>query len=440
MQQNRVKYNFIETTIPYIKLLYNYVYLITGDYGKATKLVFKTYREAHGFYNYLSPTTDIKLWLFNIINNISAIINNEDADLSGKANNKELNTNIEWEKVEGKLSRINFTDILPVIFSLPYKLRKIIALYVTGELDLEEIAEILDVPGGVVYKRLFDARTIILKKLAGDDINVDYLTDDLDYSDKKEISEIVEKDKDYTGNHEFNNVIKLQQLVKETIDTKLIKEHPPEELESSIREKFSRSLRERLKGTNKNRRYVSYISVIMFVLITVLILIIKPSVELTKNFAEEQTGKNNLLVQLQKNYTLLKNGKLNDKIVLGDSVVIVNYLTGQKLDYPVSFYRDSSLTLEGCFISKIDKKKFALFLYKSKKHEMILLFPVPVDRIKKSVSITLSKNLLGHLLNGNCYSTVKENFISLLKSDGNNIFAFATDLPAKNLILEICKQ
>ena len=61
MQQNRVKYNFIETTIPYIKLLYNYVYLITGDYGKATKLVFKTYREAHGFYNYLSPTTDIKI-------------------------------------------------------------------------------------------------------------------------------------------------------------------------------------------------------------------------------------------------------------------------------------------------------------------------------------------------------------------------------------------
>lgn len=166
--------DFEAEAMPYINLLHNYAYRMTGNQLDADDLVQETYLRAFRFFHKFEKGTNCKAWLFRIMKNL--FINKY------RKNQKEPGK-VDYDDVENffdsiKSDRIESTDLQEKLFSnlldddmvnalnsLPDDFKTVVILCDIEGLSYEEIAEFVQCPIGTVRSRLHRGRKLLQQKL-----------------------------------------------------------------------------------------------------------------------------------------------------------------------------------------------------------------------------------------------------------------------------------
>ncbi len=153
---------FFADTIPYLR---RYARAYTGDVVTGDALVRRTIECAHSLINFLRDDTDIAIWLFSIMHNITleerketenhpdnGVLDIDDSDMT-------LLEDIDLEEI----------DIVTALTQLPAEQKEAFLLVGLERFTYEEASEILNVPIGTLILRLNSARKFLIKRLLADD-------------------------------------------------------------------------------------------------------------------------------------------------------------------------------------------------------------------------------------------------------------------------------
>ena len=153
---------FFVDTIPYLR---RYARAYTGDVVSGDVLVQRTIECAHSLVNFLQDDTDIAIWLFSILHNITLeerkeTQNHADAGvLDIDASDMSLIDDIDPEEI----------DIVTALTQLPPEQKETFLLVSLERFTYEEASQILNVPIGTLILRLNSARKFLIKRLLADD-------------------------------------------------------------------------------------------------------------------------------------------------------------------------------------------------------------------------------------------------------------------------------
>ena len=173
MARNDHHKQFENEMIPYMDMLYNYAYYLSGDKEQADDLLQDTYLKAYRFYGRFEQGTNAKAWLYRIMKNTYI---NEYRRTHRQPEVVEYDEQISaYQMLPGQggiddlreaLENKSFDDTMAAaISSLPEKFKSVIVLRDIEDLPYEEIAELLEVPIGTVRSRLHRARSLLFEKL-----------------------------------------------------------------------------------------------------------------------------------------------------------------------------------------------------------------------------------------------------------------------------------
>jgi RNA polymerase sigma-70 factor (ECF subfamily) len=174
MARNDQNKQFENEMIPYMDMLYNYAYYLSGDKLQADDLLQDTYLKAYRFYGKFERGTNAKAWLYRIMKNTYI---NEYRRTHRQPEILEYDDQISsYQMIPGHgngmddlreaLENRSFDDTMATaIASLPEKFKSVIVLRDIEDLPYEEIAELLEVPIGTVRSRLHRARSLLFDKL-----------------------------------------------------------------------------------------------------------------------------------------------------------------------------------------------------------------------------------------------------------------------------------
>jgi RNA polymerase sigma-70 factor (ECF subfamily) len=155
---------FFADTLPYLR---RYARAYTGDVVSGDELVRRTIECAHSLVNFLQDDTDIAIWLFSILHNITLEQRKETANhpdagvLDIDATDMEMLEDIDPEEI----------DIVTALTQLPGEQKEAFLLVSLERFTYEEASEILNVPIGTLILRLNSARKFLIKRLLADDFS-----------------------------------------------------------------------------------------------------------------------------------------------------------------------------------------------------------------------------------------------------------------------------
>lgn len=153
---------FFVDTVPYLR---RYARAYTGDIVSGDMLVQRTLECAHSLINFLHQETDVALWLFSIMHNITKEERNEQ-DMDFDASVLDIDTTD-----LSMLEEINpeDIDIVTALAHLPPEQKEAFLLVSLERFTYEEAGQILNIPIGTLILRLNSARKFLIKKLLIDD-------------------------------------------------------------------------------------------------------------------------------------------------------------------------------------------------------------------------------------------------------------------------------
>jgi RNA polymerase sigma-70 factor (ECF subfamily) len=153
---------FFIDTLPYLR---RYARAYTGDVLSGDALVQRTIECAHSLINFLQDETDIAIWLFSIMHNITleerktteshpdnGVLNIDNVDIN-------LLEDIDPEEI----------DIVTALAHLPAEQKETFLLVGLERFTYDEASQILNVPIGTLILRLNSARKFLIKRLLIDD-------------------------------------------------------------------------------------------------------------------------------------------------------------------------------------------------------------------------------------------------------------------------------
>ena len=446
--QNKSESEFVTKVFSHIDRLFHFSLLMTGDERQAEKYLVLTYKKAFWFHKHLSGKTDIELWLFRIMMNINRnCISTFDDDNQNYTSNHKIDlSKINTEEFQKKQSFKTTKELIIQISSLPYKLKEAFILIDALKFNHEQAADLIDVPAGVVRSRLFDARKFLLTKLLSDTTGYSINEEiEITQKDKKDIVTFIDEhglEESTTQSHKnINGEIDAQRFVKNIIDEHLVPQPVRPAIKLKIVKKSAPNLKNKIKNETRTERrgLVVGATIAMIILLTVLIIINRPEIINPGDFGEEQTGNDNILVQLRNNYSSVVEGKFNAVTTRGNEKTLKNFLAGSGIEYAIEFFNLKHWNIDGCFVTEFNEKKLANFIYKDRDDKLLYVYQVPLSFVEEDRLLRLTDNLLDYLKTENCYLAREENITYLLKRNDNNIFSFASEILNKNLIVEICK-
>ncbi len=174
MKRDQRHVEFQETMVPFMDLLYNYAYYLTGDKDGAGDLLQETYLKAFRFFHKFEQGTNAKAWLYRIMRNTY---------INEYRRTKRLPDLVQYDEQISSYQMMPFPaaesgdlrelidkrtfddDVTTAIARLPEKFKSVIVLRDVENLPYEEIAEVLEVPVGTVRSRLHRARAILFDSL-----------------------------------------------------------------------------------------------------------------------------------------------------------------------------------------------------------------------------------------------------------------------------------
>ncbi len=153
---------FFVDTVPYLR---RYARAYTGDVLSGDSLVRRTIECAHSLINFLQDDTDIAIWLFSIMHNITleerketenhpdnGVLDIDSADMT-------LLEDVDPEEI----------DIVTALAQLPAEQKETFLLVSLERFTYEEASHILNIPVGTLILRLNSARKYLIKRLLTDE-------------------------------------------------------------------------------------------------------------------------------------------------------------------------------------------------------------------------------------------------------------------------------
>ena len=170
------KKDFETEAMPYINLLHNYAYRMTGNQLDADDLVQETYLRAIRFFHTFEKGTNCKAWLFRIMKNLFINKYRKNQKEPGKVDYDDVENffdSIKSDRVESTdlqeklFSNLLDDDLVNALNSLPDDFKTVVILCDIEGLSYEEIAEFVQCPIGTVRSRLHRGRKLLQQKLLG---------------------------------------------------------------------------------------------------------------------------------------------------------------------------------------------------------------------------------------------------------------------------------
>jgi RNA polymerase sigma-70 factor, ECF subfamily len=441
--------DFGEKTIIHLDQLYTFALLITGDSRKAEKILQSTYEKAFAFYKYLSDETIIEMWLFRIMLNIlQKLQESEHLNDNLVSDNKSLKISvINAEGFEKEFIKNSSIVLKQLIAALSFKLKIILVTANVLKFNYEWITDLIDLPVSTVKKRLFDARKIllvnslphstVLKKTEEIQINAEdkkFITTLIDENNSDEIND---KNRKY-----LKQEIESQRFIKQTIDENLKIEPLRSVIKFKITKRYAPELKDELRNevSLEKRGLVVGATVVMIVLIAVLIVFFKPAVVNPGEFAEQQSGEDNIFIQLQNNYSLFNQELFNRSLILSDAESLKTFLSSSGSGIETILISLPGWNFKGFVLTEFKGHKLVNLFYENRNGKILYAYVVPLNLIEELHIIKLTRDLLEYLESGNCYSSRKANTVYLLKRSENEILGFAIEKPENKLLIKICNQ
>jgi RNA polymerase sigma-70 factor (ECF subfamily) len=168
--------DFETEAMPFINLLHNYAYRMTGNQLDADDLVQETYLRAFRFFHKFEKGTNCKAWLFRIMKNLFINKYRKNQKEPGKVDYNDVENffdsiksdRIESTDLQEKLfSNLLDDDMVNALNSLPDDFKTVVILCDIEGLSYEEIAEFVQCPIGTVRSRLHRGRKLLQQKLLG---------------------------------------------------------------------------------------------------------------------------------------------------------------------------------------------------------------------------------------------------------------------------------
>lgn len=153
---------FFIDTIPYLR---RYARAYTGDVLSGDNLVRRTIECAHSLINFLRDDTDIAIWLFSIMHNITLEERNE-------TENHPDNGVLDIDSADMTILEdvdLEELDIVTALAHLPAEQKETFLLVGLERFTYDEASQILNVPIGTLILRLNSARKYLIKRLLTDD-------------------------------------------------------------------------------------------------------------------------------------------------------------------------------------------------------------------------------------------------------------------------------
>jgi hypothetical protein len=178
----------------------------------------------------------------------------------------------------------------------------------------------------------------------------------------------------------------------------------------------------------------------MIVLITILILLFRPTQENPAEYAAQQLGEDNILVQLKNNYSLYIDGKFNNDLIDGDEKIIKNFLSSAGIKYKSILPKFAGWNVERLFLTSYKEQQLINLVYKNDFGNKFYLYQIPIQLVEGRQFLKLTPELMDYLESNNCYSSRNGKILYILKKTEGHIVGFVLDDTKKELIIEICSK
>ncbi|MBS4035097.1 MAG: hypothetical protein KGZ85_11575 [Ignavibacterium sp.] len=259
----------------------------------------------------------------------------------------------------------------------------------------------------------------------------------IDESLKKQLVSKIETDVDLRYDYMVQNLVKT--LIKEKVSYQSI----PEKVKSKVLRKIQPK-EIRVKSSSSffagffSRPAISFATAILIVLAALLILINRSEVTQPKDFALEQLGEDNMFVQAKNNFRSILEGKLAPQLVSSDPSEVKNFFASSGVNYSTVVPEMRKWDLLGAVVSEDRGEKFAHHVYANSEGEIVYLFQVEESYLQTHEIIKLTDDLLSYLDNGNCYTTLNDDYSTLMSKSGNNIYAVVSNASLDDISQSFC--
>lgn len=154
---------FFLDTLPYLR---RYARAYTGDVLSGDMLVRRTIECAHSLINFLQDDTDIAIWLFSILHNIT-VEERKESQKGGDEGVLDIDADMELlEDIDP-----DDLDIVTALEHLPADQKEAFLLISLERFTYDEASKILNIPVGALILRLNSARKFLIKRLLATDLS-----------------------------------------------------------------------------------------------------------------------------------------------------------------------------------------------------------------------------------------------------------------------------
>lgn len=237
---------------------------------------------------------------------------------------------------------------------------------------------------------------------------------------------------------EFAIDFKMQSVVKNLIKEKVVFQKTPDKVKAKILKSIGSTTK--VESANKSffsglfeKPSFSFATAFVVVLAIVLIFINRPVDIENKDFAIEQLGSDNMFVQAQTNFNSIIRGKLATQLASKSADEIKNFFVTNGVKYATSVPNVLDWNLLGAVVSEDKGEKFAHHVYVDKEGKLAYLFQVDESYLYSHEIISLSDDLIKYLDEGNCYTSVTDNSVTLFTKVENNICAVVSNANPKQV-------
>lgn len=235
----------------------------------------------------------------------------------------------------------------------------------------------------------------------------------------------------------------VQNLVKTLVREKVKYQATPENIKTEIVNKIlpknlSENSRASLFAGFFTRPALSFATVILILVAVSLLLINRPGDIVTPDFAIEQLGEKNMFVQAKNNFRSILEGELSPQLVSSDPQEIKNFFSSSGVKYSTLIPEITRWDLLGAVVSEDQGEKFAHHVYANEEGEIVYLFQVAESYLESSEIIDLTDDLLDYLDKGNCYTSLADNYSTLIVKADNNIFTVVSNASLEDISQSFC--
>ncbi|HMC82287.1 MAG TPA: sigma-70 family RNA polymerase sigma factor [Candidatus Polarisedimenticolia bacterium] len=167
---------FEEQALPHLRPLYSRALRLSRNERDAEDLVQDTYLRAYRFFNRFEPGTNIRAWLYRILQNqflnhlhhekpVSGAADFETLAESGGISESAFPHSPLRTPEEEVMNSVTAAEIEEALALLPREYRQVVIMAFTEEMSYREIADALGIPIGTVMSRLHRGRKILRKQL-----------------------------------------------------------------------------------------------------------------------------------------------------------------------------------------------------------------------------------------------------------------------------------